>query len=72
MIVETEAYRRDETCCHTFRGRTPRTASMFGPPGTVYVYVVYGMHHCVNLVGEAEGSGCAVLIRALVLDDRPV
>jgi DNA-3-methyladenine glycosylase len=64
-IIETEAYRRDESCCHTFRGRTPRNGSMFGPPGTVYVYFIYGMHHCVNLVGEAEGSGCAVLLRAL-------
>jgi DNA-3-methyladenine glycosylase len=63
-IIETEAYRPTESCSHSSRGRTARTASMFGAPGTVYVYFIYGMHHCVNLV--TAGDGAAVLLRALV------
>ncbi len=62
-IVEAEAYRPTDSCSHSSRGPTPRTASMFGTPGTVYVYFVYGMHHCVNLV--TAGGGAAVLLRAL-------
>ena len=63
-IIETEAYRPTESCSHSSRGRTARTASMFGAPATVYVYFIYGMHHCVNLV--TAGDGAAVLLRALV------
>lgn len=68
-IVETEAYRQDDTACHAHRGRTPRTAPLFGPPGHTYVYLCYGIHRLVNLVCETDGYAGGVLIRgATVLD----
>lgn len=66
-IVEVEAYLGDGTdpSAHSHRGLTPRNRPMFGPPGRFYVYRSMGLHACVNVVCEAEGSAAAVLLRAV-------
>jgi DNA-3-methyladenine glycosylase len=66
IIVETEAYLGgDDLASHSARGITERTRVIFGPPGHAYVYLVYGMYECLNLVAEADGKPGCVLLRAL-------
>lgn len=65
IIVETEAYTQEDPACHAFKGKTPRAATLFKQPGIAYVYFIYGMYHCMNIVTEEYDRAGAVLIRAL-------
>lgn len=68
-IAETEAYHgEDDLACHASKGRTPRTATLYATPGTLYVYLCYGLHHLLNLVTDREDVPSAVLIRGLIID----
>jgi DNA-3-methyladenine glycosylase len=64
-IIETEAYLPDDEASHSFGGLTKRNTSMFMSAGTSYVYLIYGMYYCFNVVTEKQGTGAAVLVRAL-------
>ncbi len=72
-IIEVEAYvGAEDKACHASKGRTQRTEVLFGPPGIAYVYLIYGMYHCLNVVTEREEFPSAILIRAIEIDGELV
>ena len=70
MIVETEAYSQEEEACHGYLNMTPSNKSLFGEPGTLYVYKSYGIHHCLNIVTDRENFASGVLIRAVFINKK--
>ena len=71
LITETEAYDATDPACHGYRRKTKRNAAIFAEPGTAYVYLIYGIYHCVNIVTDREDFCSAVLIRAIEGDRLP-
>ena len=71
VIVETEAYSQEEPACHGHRRRSPSNETLFGEPGRFYVYVSYGIHHCVNVVTHKAGWASGVLLRAVAMAGEP-
>jgi DNA-3-methyladenine glycosylase len=71
VIVETEAYCQSEPACHGHRRRSPSNETLFGEPGHWYVYLTYGIHHCVNVVTDRHNWANGVLLRAVALPDEP-
>ena len=71
VVVETEAYSQDDPACHGYRRRSPQNETLFGEPGRFYVYVSYGIHHCVNVVTDRADWANGVLLRAVALPDEP-
>ena len=71
VIVETEAYSQDDPACHGYRRRTPSNETLFGEPGRFYVYVSYGIHHCVNVVTHKADWANGVLLRAVAIPGKP-
>ena len=67
VIVETEAYSQEEEACHGYRKKTESNNSLFGKPGTFYIYKSYGIHHCLNIVTDKENFASGVLIRAVFI-----
>lgn len=71
IITETECYKGEgDEAYHSAKGQTKRNQVMFGPAGFAYVYLIYGVHHCLNFVTEAKGVGSAVLIRGAILSSE--
>ncbi len=71
MVVETEAYCQSEPACHGHRRRSPANETLFGPPGRFYVYLIYGLHHCVNVVTHRDDWASGVLLRAVAIPGEP-
>ncbi len=71
LIVETEAYAPGDPAFHAYKRRTERNWVLFGPPGRTYIYLIYGLYHCFNIVTDQDGIPSAVLIRALQLERLP-
>jgi DNA-3-methyladenine glycosylase len=71
MVVETEAYAQSDPACHGHRRRSPSNETLFGEPGRLYVYLTYGMHHCVNVVTDRRDWANGVLLRAVALPGLP-